>query len=74
VDVEMGDASPADAPAPAGVVEEKEKPVAGGELEDESVYRTREASELEALVSEDIRRDVGCSVNGLYDLVGEFFR
>ena len=76
VDVEMGDASgvlPADASAPAGEVEEKGKPVAEGELEDESVYRTREVNELEALVSEDARRDVGCSVSGLYDLVGESF-
>lgn len=74
VDVDMGDASavmPVDASVPAGGVEEKGKPVAGGELEDETVYRARELAELEALVSEDTRRDVGCSVTGLYDLVGE---
>jgi ubiquitin carboxyl-terminal hydrolase 14 len=73
VDVEMGDTSgvmPVDASVPAGGVEEKGKPLAGGELEDESVYRTQELAELEALVSEDVRGDVGCSVSGLYDLVG----
>ena len=74
VDIEMGDVSgvvPANAPVQAGAVEEKGKPVAGGELEDESVYRARELSELEALLADDVRRDVGCSVSGLYDLVGE---
>jgi ubiquitin carboxyl-terminal hydrolase 14 len=72
----MGDVSgvmPVDASVPVGAVEEKGKAVAGGELEDESVYRTRELSELEALVAEDVRQDVGCSVTGLYDLVGESF-
>lgn len=72
VDVEMGDVSgvmPADAPVPARGVGEKGKAVAGGELEDESVYRVQELSELEALVAEDVRQDVGCSVSGLYDLV-----
>jgi ubiquitin carboxyl-terminal hydrolase 14 len=74
VDVEMGDSRgvmPVDASVPAGAVEEKGKAVAGGELEDESAYRTRELSELEALVAEDVRHDMGCSVTGLYDLVGE---
>lgn len=75
VDVEMGDVSgvmPADAPVSARGVGEKGKAVAGGELEDESVYRVQELSELEALVAEDVRQDVGCSVSGLYDLVGQF--
>lgn len=66
----MGDA---DVPAMAGTVEEKGKELAGGELEDESAYRTREFSELDGLVSEDVRQDVGSSVSGLYDLVGKFF-
>lgn len=47
------------------------KEVAGGELEDESVYRERELKELEGLVHPDLRADVGSSVNGLYELVGE---
>ncbi|KAJ8592221.1 cysteine proteinase [Rhizopogon salebrosus TDB-379] len=40
-----------------------------GDLEEESVYRTREARELEGLVSPDLTSDYGCSVTGLYDLV-----
>ena len=47
-------------------------PSATGELEDESVYRARELSELEALVDPELKADFGCSVTGLYDLVGEF--
>jgi ubiquitin carboxyl-terminal hydrolase 14 len=42
-----------------------------GDLEEESVYRTREARELEGLVSPDLTSDYGCSVTGLYDLVGK---
>ncbi|KAG5641931.1 hypothetical protein DXG03_003957 [Asterophora parasitica] len=70
-DVEMGDATA------VALVEsltgeatlEKGKPIAGGELEDESVYRAKEREELEELVSEDVKRDIGASVGGLYDLV-----
>ncbi|KAH9943858.1 cysteine proteinase [Amylocystis lapponica] len=40
-----------------------------GELEDESVYRTRESAELDALVHSDLKADVGCSVSGQYELV-----
>jgi ubiquitin carboxyl-terminal hydrolase 14 len=46
---------------------------AAGELEDESVYREREAKELEALIDPELKKDVGCSASGLYDLVGEYF-
>lgn len=43
---------------------------AGAALEPESVYRARELEELEALVPAEFREDVGCSVTGLYELVG----
>ena len=42
----------------------------GEELEDEHAYRERELVELEALVHPDVKQDVGCSVSGLYELVG----
>lgn len=45
----------------------------GGELEDESIYQARELAELEGLVSEDIKKDTGASVSGLYELVGELW-
>jgi len=38
-------------------------------LEEESVYRERERAELEALISPDVKDDVGASATGLYDLV-----
>ena len=52
-------------------VDESAVPSTAGELEDESVYRARELSELEALVDPELKADFGCSVTGLYDLVGE---
>ncbi|KAG6812904.1 hypothetical protein H0H92_015456 [Tricholoma furcatifolium] len=70
-DVEMGDATAiisTDAPTTDAVVE-KGKTLAVGELEDESVYRAKEREELEALVNEDVKRDIGSSICGLYDLV-----
>ncbi|KAG6867724.1 hypothetical protein C0993_011945 [Termitomyces sp. T159_Od127] len=70
-DVEMGDATAVIAvggPTSDAVIE-KGKTVAGGELEDESVYRAKEKEELEPLISEDVKRDVGASISGLYDLV-----
>jgi ubiquitin carboxyl-terminal hydrolase 14 len=42
----------------------------GAALEPESVYRERERAELEALIPSELREDVGCSVTGLYELVG----
>lgn len=42
---------------------------AGGALEDEEVYRTREKKELDVLVHPDLRTDVGASTTGLYELV-----
>jgi ubiquitin carboxyl-terminal hydrolase 14 len=38
-------------------------------LEEESVYREKELTELETLISPELKDDVGCSVTGLYDLV-----
>ncbi|KAJ4480924.1 hypothetical protein J3R30DRAFT_3462421 [Lentinula aciculospora] len=42
---------------------------AGGALEDEEVYRTKEKKELEILIHPDLRADVGASTTGLYELV-----
>lgn len=53
-----------------GADEDKGKQKAGGELEDENVYREKEAKELEALISPELQSDIGCSVTGLYELVG----
>jgi hypothetical protein len=64
-------AAPAAAPPADGDVEmEEDASKAAVELEDEEVYRAREAAELEALVSPELRADTGCSISGLYDLVG----
>lgn len=64
-------------PAPTGALieassEDKGKASAedGGALEPENVYRKRELDELEALVPADLKADAGCSVTGLYELVG----
>ncbi|RDB23339.1 Ubiquitin carboxyl-terminal hydrolase 6 [Hypsizygus marmoreus] len=73
IDVEMGDSvgiQGVDTPAGEETVEPGEpKAKAEGELDEESVYRKKELEELEELVSEDVRNDVGASVSGLYDLV-----
>jgi len=44
-------------------------PVLGGVLEDESIYRAREAAEFEALVDSSLKNDLGCSTTGFYELV-----
>ncbi|KAG6377843.1 hypothetical protein JVT61DRAFT_14624 [Boletus reticuloceps] len=67
-------AAQASTPAPPSAesstnVDESAPPSTAGELEDESVYRARELSELEALVDPELKEDFGCSVTGLYDLV-----
>ena len=77
-DVEMADASTtatATAAAPAAGGESapdagKEK--APGELDDEFVYRRKEAEELSKLINEDVKKDIGSSSTGLYDLVGVY--
>ena len=73
-DVEMADASTTSTTttsATEGTEAEAEKETNTADLEDESVYREKEISELEALVSSELKADVGCSVSGLYDLVGK---
>ncbi|KAG7087727.1 hypothetical protein E1B28_013673 [Marasmius oreades] len=62
-----GDASTDSATPAAGSV--ADAPVAGGELEDENVYRERERVELEKLIDPSVKNDVGASCNGLYELV-----
>ena len=71
VDVEMGDSVAIVSAEPSA--ETAKEAVAGGELEDESVYRAREREELEALMDEDVKKDTGASVSGLYDLVCKLF-
>ena len=73
-DVEMGDASGIATTTDATAVVEGEdtsKQTVPGELEDEAVARKREAAELEALISPQVKADVGASATGLYELVGE---
>ncbi|CAL1698264.1 unnamed protein product [Somion occarium] len=68
-DVEMTDASGAASGSTANAHSSENQEVAGGELQDESVYREKELKELEALVHADFLADVGSSVSGLYELV-----
>ena len=78
-DVQMGDESAAASSSTAepavvdaaAASDEKGKAVAGAELEDESVYREKEGTELDALIHPDVKADVGCSTTGQYELVGE---
>ena len=79
-DVEMSDATIATATAIASnneeatTKEDKGKgPVLGGDLEDEGIYRAKEAAEFEALVDSSLKNDLGCSTTGLYELVGLYF-
>lgn len=74
VDVEMADSSTAVVTAGAtGEGEGKGKgKEEGGELEEESVYREKELNNLNELVDAELKTDLGCSVSGLYELVGEF--
>lgn len=64
-----GDVAMADVSVSAGGGDSA-KVIAAGELEDENVYREREARELGELVDDGIRQDIGASQTGLYDLVG----
>jgi ubiquitin carboxyl-terminal hydrolase 14 len=63
-------ATDAIASAPATGDDQSKKPAAE-EFEDEVVVRKREAAELDELISPDVKRDIGASATGLYDLVGE---
>lgn len=51
---------------------DKGKALVSGELEDESVYREKEAKELVELVDPELKKDIGASLTGLYDLVGVY--
>ncbi|KAF8064043.1 hypothetical protein FPV67DRAFT_199304 [Lyophyllum atratum] len=70
-DVEMDEVAAAAEPdtPTADAVLDSGKVVSGGELEDESVYRKREREELEAVINQEVKQDIGASVSGLYDLV-----
>ncbi|PPQ95123.1 hypothetical protein CVT25_011666 [Psilocybe cyanescens] len=69
-DVEMADVSATTAEGAATSEEGKGKEaVHDGELEDESVYRKKEAEQLAQLINEDIKKDIGASTTGLYELV-----
>jgi len=71
-DVEMADASPAQAVSTEGVASaggSKDKEVGLGEPEDEITLRKKETAELAQLIDEEVKRDVGCSATGLYELV-----
>ena len=70
-DVEMADAAAAAGASASGSAEGAGASAeAGGELEPEEEYRKRELQELEALVDPDVKKDVGASVSGLFELVG----
>ncbi|KXN85247.1 Ubiquitin carboxyl-terminal hydrolase 6 [Leucoagaricus sp. SymC.cos] len=64
-----GDVTMADASSTPAEGEDKGKTVITGELEDESVYREREAREFTELVDADVKKDIGASQTGLYELV-----
>jgi len=71
-DVEMMDASTTQAVSTEGVAPaegSKDKEVGLAEPEDEITLRKKETAELAQLIDEDVKRDVGCSATGLYDLV-----
>lgn len=72
-DVEMADGATAQEESKSTQTGESSQLVTGGDLEDESVYREKEIQELEGLVSPDLKADIGCSLAGLYDLVGVCF-
>lgn len=75
-DVEMADASSTAAVGndvtPAVAEEEGKGKGASSEEDysDETVFRKREAGELSQLINEDIKKDIGSSATGLYELVG----
>jgi ubiquitin carboxyl-terminal hydrolase 14 len=58
-------------PATQGAEPDVDKKPEGDDLEDESVYRKKELEELEALISPDVKADIGASPTGWYELVGE---
>ncbi|TIA93624.1 hypothetical protein E3P99_00107 [Wallemia hederae] len=51
-------------------IKDEQSKIGDVELQDEKVYDEREKAELDALIDDDLKKDVGCSKSGLYDLVG----
>jgi ubiquitin carboxyl-terminal hydrolase 14 len=72
-DVEMADVSAATAAtgevAAAGEEGKGKEVPSSPEFEDELSHRKKEAAELAQLIDEDVKRDIGCSATGLYELV-----
>jgi ubiquitin carboxyl-terminal hydrolase 14 len=67
-------AAPAAAEATTEAAAPAEVPVATAhDLEDESVYRTKEREAIEKLIHADVKADLGANASGLYDLCGEYF-
>ncbi|KAL5479043.1 UBP6 [Sanghuangporus weigelae] len=64
------DAAAASSPSQSSLDKGKAKELDGVVLEAENEYRIRELAELEALVPEDVKFDVGSSWTGLYELIG----
>lgn len=52
---------------------EEAKVTSTPEFEDELSYRKKEAAELAELIDDDVKKDIGCSATGLYELVGKEF-
>lgn len=60
--------------SPEGNAEQaKGVPTRMGAREEELIHRQRERQELEALIPEDLKKDIGCSATGLYELVGMYY-
>jgi ubiquitin carboxyl-terminal hydrolase 14 len=57
-------------PTTDGAEMDVDKKPEGGDLEAEHVYRKKELEELEALISPEVKGDIGASPTGLYELVG----
>jgi len=64
----------AEIPIAGAVVEPVPEVVDTVDLGPEGTYRKKERDELEALVPEDVRADVGSSWSGVYELVGQSYR
>lgn len=73
-DVEMADASVTavvGSEAPPAAAGEGKGAVSEDDYSDETVFRKKEAAELSQLINEDVKKDIGSSATGLYELVGE---
>jgi len=65
----QGKSSAAPAAVEVAMDDERETEEPGGQLQEETVYRETERTELEALISPDVREDAGASQTGLYELI-----